>query len=208
MDYGINFLNIEYLFRLLYLVITGQIFFAFSGGDGGGGSGSGGIDGGGSSIFAEAWFIFSLISGFISLLLLFGIIYYYYRIKDLEEYEEAVLFSSIKKREPQMLATDKWQRIRLMIDSHNPSDWRQAIIEADIMLDQLITSAGYQGNSLGEKLKNVERGDFPKIQEAWDAHKVRNEIAHRGSDFILTRREALRAMNLYEQVFSEFYFVE
>lgn len=199
MDYGLNFLNIEYLFRLLYLVVSGQIFFAFS---------IGGNGSSGDSLIAQGWFIFSLISGFICLLLLFGIVYYYYRIKDLEEYEEEVLFSTIKKREPQMLATDKWQRIKLMIDSHNPSDWRQAIIEADIMLDQLITGAGYQGNSLGEKLKNVERGDFPKIQEAWDAHKVRNEIAHRGSDFILTRREALRAMNLYEQVFSEFYFVE
>lgn len=197
---SLNFLNIEYIFRLIYLVITGQIFFLFTG--------IGGDGAGGNAAFAHFWTVFSILMGLISLCLLFGIIYYHLRIKDIYAYEEETLYSTLARKESETLATDKWVHIKQMIDSSNPNDWRQAIIEADIMLDQLVTSAGYQGATLGEKLKNIERGDFPKIQEAWDAHKIRNEIAHRGSDYVLTRREALRAIHLYEQVFSEFYFVE
>ena len=61
-----------------------------------------------------------------------------------------------------------------------------------------------KGESIGERLKVVETGDFDHIEEAWEAHKIRNAIAHQGSDFLLTKREAQRVLSLYESVFKEF----
>ena len=197
MDYGLNFLNIEYLFRVLYLIITGQIFF--------GGEGGGDVDFG---IFSELWFFISIFGLLLALLLIAGIVYSYIRIQDLLEYEDKVVHRLPEKKDAEILRTDRWQHIQSLARSENPNDWRQAIIEADIMLDELITAAGYYGETVGEKLKKIERGYFPKIQQAWDAHKVRNQIAHRGSDFILTRAETWRALRNYEEVFSEFYFIE
>ena len=58
-----------------------------------------------------------------------------------------------------------------------------------------------------EKLKRVEPSDFRTLNSAWEAHKIRNEIAHQGSGYKLTRREAEMAIQLFKQVFEEFYFI-
>lgn len=99
---------------------------------------------------------------------------------------------------------EKWLRIEQFVNSNNPNDWKQAILEADSMLDNLVIQLGLTGETMGERLKNIPRGDFATIDLAWEAHLVRNKIAHEGSDFILTRREARRIINLYRQVFDEF----
>ena len=60
------------------------------------------------------------------------------------------------------------------------------------------------GDGVGEKLKGIEESDFDHLEEAWEAHKIRNAIAHQGSDFLLTQREAKRIIRLYKSVFEEF----
>ncbi len=98
----------------------------------------------------------------------------------------------------------RWEHVLTLANSDSPGDWRTAIIEADIMLDEFLTSMGHHGQSLGDKLKGVEASDFRTIDLAWEGHKVRNRIAHHGSDFILTERETKRVIDLYRQVFEEF----
>ncbi len=101
----------------------------------------------------------------------------------------------------------RWANIQSLINSHSVNDWKQAIIEADIILDDMVGKMGYKGDSLGEKLKKVERSDFLTIDSAWEAHKIRNQIAHKGTDYVLSRDEAEKAIELYKEVFSEFYFI-
>ncbi len=101
----------------------------------------------------------------------------------------------------------RWDRVEALVASDNPGDWRVAIIEADIMLDDLVTNMGYGGDTLGEKLKRIEKSDFTTLESAWEAHKIRNRIAHSGSDFILTAREAKRVIGLFRDVFREFDYV-
>ena len=50
----------------------------------------------------------------------------------------------------------RWQHIESLADGTNASEWREAIIEADIMLDDLLAKKGYRGDGVGEKLKSVE----------------------------------------------------
>ena len=45
------------------------------------------------------------------------------------------------------------------------------------MLDDLLIRLGFTGDSLGERLRNVSPRHFPKKNQAWTAHKVRNRIA-------------------------------
>lgn len=102
----------------------------------------------------------------------------------------------------------KWQQVQTYMLANSHVEWRQAILEADIMLDEMLTKIGYAGESVGEKLKNVEESDFVTLQKAWEAHKVRNRIAHGGANEVkLDRREAERVIGLYEQVFTEFYYI-
>ncbi len=101
----------------------------------------------------------------------------------------------------------RWKHVELLLQSHNSSDWRQAIIEADVMLEDMLDKMGYPGVSIGDKLKNIEEGDFQTLDKAWEAHKVRNRIAHDGGDYKLTHDEVVRIIGLYHDVFKDFYWV-
>jgi len=99
---------------------------------------------------------------------------------------------------------ERWEKIVKNSESTNSSDWRLAVIEADIMLDELLEKLQLPGDTMGEKLKAVEKSDFVTIDEAWEAHKFRNMIAHEGSNFLVNQREIRRIISLYEAVFKEF----
>jgi hypothetical protein len=101
----------------------------------------------------------------------------------------------------------KWERVMDHVNSPNESDWKLAILEADIMLDELLNKQGYQGSTMGEKLKQVDRSDFTTIDLAWEGHKVRNMVAHEGSEYLIPQREAERIIKLYESVFREFKYI-
>lgn len=103
--------------------------------------------------------------------------------------------------------THRWESVKRHIESQNQNDWKQAILEADVILDNVLTVMGYKGESVGEKLKRVEKGDFKSHDDAWEAHKVRNQVAHDGSTFVLSQYEAKRVINLYKKVFEEFYYI-
>jgi hypothetical protein len=100
-----------------------------------------------------------------------------------------------------------WKRVEGHIASDNPNDWKVAIIEADTILDEMVERMSYKGITLGERMKNIEKSDFNTLDDAWEAHKVRNAIAHDAS-FVLTEREARRVIELYRNVFKEFSFLD
>lgn len=94
----------------------------------------------------------------------------------------------------------KFAVIQGYMSSTSEALWRIGIMEADNLLSEALRSKGYQGVSISDMLKTAS---FKTVDMAWDAHKLRNRIAHEGSDFELTEREAKRAFILYETVFRE-----
>jgi len=98
----------------------------------------------------------------------------------------------------------RWEEIQRHAASENPNDWRLAIIEADILLEEALEKAGFVGASVGDRLKSASGTSYQTIQDAWDAHKIRNQIAHTGSDFVLTKKIAQEAIIKFERVFQEF----
>ena len=59
----------------------------------------------------------------------------------------------------------------------------------------------------GEKLRDANPLQFSTLDLAWQAHKVRNDIAHAGEGFHLSEREANATIDLYRRVFEEFDFI-
>ncbi len=102
----------------------------------------------------------------------------------------------------------RWNRVLEQANADTPESWRLAILEADIMLNELLDTLGYRGETMADKMREVDRARFNTIDQAWEAHKVRNEIAHRGSEHELNQREVRRVIGLYEHVFREFQFIE
>ena len=98
---------------------------------------------------------------------------------------------------------ETWESIRGKLLSETESEWRIGIIEADIYLDRVLDIKGVPGDTLGDKLKNVSPSILPSVQVAWEAHKVRNRIAHDGADFSLTMPEVRRVYSYFEIVFRD-----
>jgi hypothetical protein len=192
----IPFLNLEYFFRLIYgsqlSVSTGtapttprvsflDTFYAW---------------------FGDAWGMLGLAS-FLFTLLAFGlIIYATVRMAQIKHREDVEKYSTLQPDVAEKAKDhSRWAHIRSLIESPSESDWRQAIIEADIMLEEVLNQAGYFGVTVGDRLKLAR---FNSLDDAWEAHKIRNEIAHRGSAYHLDDKIAYRTVQKYERVFKEF----
>lgn len=104
-----------------------------------------------------------------------------------------------KKISPQK---QRWDLIKKMFTSPDPTSWRMAIIDADTMLEEMIADMGYRGETFGEKLKDMHRDNIPWLQAAWDVHLLRNKLAHEGSRYPLNERESYRAYKIYENILS------
>lgn len=156
------------------------------------------------------WGTLVVISVLLSLFLIAGTIYSVIRIFQIRRHEEerfAAAAHPVTARDIPK-AQLRWNRIKEEISTDNEQSWRLAILEADIMLNDLLDVLAYRGETMADKMKQVERADWKTIDLAWEAHKVRNAIAHQGSMQRLSDREARRVIGLYEQVFKEFKYVE
>lgn len=152
----------------------------------------------------------------ICVLLFLGIIITMERLKSIRKKEEELYepkaepaYSELTTPTPQGHPdfARKWAKVLELSESQNSSDWRQAVLEADILLGEILTHLGYQGEGIGEQLKRADKGDFKTLQDAWEAHKVRNEVAHAGSDFAFNQYDARQTIQLYRKVFEEFFYI-
>ncbi len=161
------------------------------------------------SFLESIWPIWKIAAVIVSALALVGIIYNSRKLSAINA-EEKKIFNPVPEAaiqwggevvEPK---NERWEKIIEHANSNNVSDWRSAIIEADVMLEELLRKLGYQGESVGDMLKSVDKSDFLTLEDAWGAHKIRNKIAHSGSGFQLNERETKRVVALFERVFKEF----
>jgi len=154
-------------------------------------------------LLGQIWVVVTLLAIVASIAALWIIIYSILRLQQVREIEKPRYATVRQEEEKERLEDSRWQHVRELIASNNENDWRQAVIEADIILNQLLMRLGYAGDSVGEKLKQVNQSHFGTLNNAWEAHKVRNEIAHQGSAYKVTDRLAYRAIANYEAVFRE-----
>lgn len=185
-----NQANVEYWFRLLYECIHGACY---------GSVGTTGF----SAWLAHLWVWIVVVGYVLALVALVVIVYATMRLFELRKREEEYYGEILVSPEEEGGINPRWLHIETLGDSMNPNDWRTAIIEADILLEDMLTKQGYVGAGVGEKLKLVEPSDMNTLQDAWEAHKVRNQIAHQGS-FDLSEMVARRTIARYAAVFREF----
>lgn len=185
----VHFLNVEYFFRLLYELLTNPGGFS--------------LQTNFLQLASTVWLIVTALAVIASIALLAIFIHSTIRFHQVRK-EEEPLYATIHADHAETERDhSRWEHIRELVERPHESDWRQAIIEADIMLDDLLSQLGYPGNSVGEKLKAADPSRFRSLQHAWDAHKVRNEIAHSGQAFQLSEHMAHRTIAMYEVVMRE-----
>ena len=154
-------------------------------------------------LLVHAWLAITIIGYVLAFAGLGALVYMLMRLFDLREREKEVYETLIVSPEgPQTAAAPRFDRIRQLASGASPSEWREAIIEADIMLDDALLRRGYAGIGVGEKLQQAA-GSLGSLHDAWEAHKVRNQIAHEGSAFDLSATMVSRTLARYEAALRE-----
>lgn len=147
---------------------------------------------------------------FLSLLLGTGIIYCVVRILQIRRVEHAAMAAGahpVAAKDVSRTAL-RWHRIMEQANSDDEQKWRLAIMESDIMLNDLLDVLGYKGETMSDKMKKVPIEAFNTIDFAWEAHKIRNRIVHDGALYKLDARETKRVIKMYERVLKEFKYIE
>ena len=96
----------------------------------------------------------------------------------------------------------RWNEILNHIASTREGEWKFAVVEADKLVDEMLKSAGYPGETMGERLMNIESGQLQTLEGLWEAHKTRNRLVH-GTNYFLRYAEAKRVIQLYEDALRE-----
>jgi hypothetical protein len=197
MDTNVPFINLEYIFSKIYdflVYIKNAVL-----------SGSFQASSGGTSDFAHSFgSLFSWIATVMTFAFIGFIIWAVYiriRVYEVDEVLSGAYSNHfIKPAATTTKVNPRWEKIRANFDSTNPNDWRVAILDADSLLDEVVTGLGYTGENLGAKLTSIRVNDFPTLQSAWEGHKMRNIVAHDGS-FVLTERQKEITRRYFEAVF-------
>jgi hypothetical protein len=96
----------------------------------------------------------------------------------------------------------RWEEIQRHLNSNKEAEWKFAVIEADNLVDYVLKASGYPGDTMGERLKNIDKSQIVTLDTLWEAHKIRNRLAH-DPNYFLRYGEAKRAIQLYEKTLKE-----
>ena len=95
----------------------------------------------------------------------------------------------------------KFLEIENKFKKENPSSYAITVINADKLLDKAMMEMGLPGKTMGERLK--KSGDkFTNLNGVWQAHKLRNAIAHE-SDIEVSYKRAFNALAIYKQALKD-----
>lgn len=96
----------------------------------------------------------------------------------------------------------RWDEIQRHLNSTKEAEWKFAVIEADSLVDHVLKTSGYPGDTMGERLKTMDKSQIVTLDGLWEAHKIRNRLAH-DPNYFLRYGEAKRAVGLYEKTLKE-----
>lgn len=173
--------------------IIGRILDFFSGSFGGGG-------GNAESIIAGMIIFFKVIFIVFLILFIIGIVYVVYQLQKFRpayklvyKPEHIAQFRPTKKR---------WEEVFARFEMGTESDWRLAVIEADSLVDTVFKQLGYEGETLGERIRSIESHELHSINELKEAHGIRNKLVHT-QGYKISREDAERSLRIYRSVLEE-----
>lgn len=141
---------------------------------------------------------------FLGLLFLAGMFWVALQAREVH-HKEHEKYKPIKTTETE--ASEKsinWQIVLEHLSSDNPAEWKIAILEADNILGEVLEDQGYVGETVAEKLKGMSRTRIASYDQVWEAHLLRNKIAHGetlGED--LSQKIARDTIAKFENAFRE-----
>jgi hypothetical protein len=95
-----------------------------------------------------------------------------------------------------------WRKIVAQIKSQNSTHWKQAILAADQIFDEILKTSGYRGATVHDRFKQLPPTAISNYDQLQAAHKIRDRIRQE-ADFVLSHAEAIEIIKVYEKAFKE-----
>lgn len=96
----------------------------------------------------------------------------------------------------------QWEKVKERVERGTQSEWKLSIMEADDMLDDILTKMGVAGATIEERLRNAKKDAPGGFDFATKAHTVRDNVVH-DPDYQLTKDEARDTLDIYEKTFQD-----
>jgi len=102
---------------------------------------------------------------------------------------------------------EAWANILGIFGKGTVDNMKIAIINADKLIDTMLKDAGYLGDTMVERLKQIPSARLASLERLYRAHRVRNNIVHT-PDFSLSPRDARQVMEDYESFLKELKYID
>ncbi len=153
---------------------------------------------------SETIFLVKIISLAVTALLSIAIVIIFSKINEITTHVPVVAPPDAELSPEQLTRqyNTEWQEIRNYINSTIESQWKLAVIEGDKTVDDALKTAGFPGETMGERLMSPQASRLYALQDLWDAHKLRNYLVHDIS-VTLTQPQAATAVAAFEKALRE-----
>lgn len=165
---------------------------------------------------AVVQFYGQIIGGLISVILLTCIIIVSRKVEQIVSFKKEELGETTAAQTEAAIAAEKkhqeasqraWKDVLAKIYSTNASDWLAAVIQADAIMDDILKRMGLPGETMADRLQALDPSKLQSLQDVWDAHKLRNRVAHAPST-MLRHNELLTAIEKYKKALKELEYID
>ena len=147
-------------------------------------------------------FILKIIIFLLTFIFLSGIIYFLLTSGWVERIFLIDLIEFLKFKPYEVSrVSKKWKKILKRFERGTETEWKLAIIDADDLLNEILKRMGYEGETLGEKLKKVKKTILPNLDEVFQAHKIKSDIIH-DPGYSLSFEQAKKVLEIYQRALS------
>lgn len=157
--------------------------------------------------FHIAFLILKIIFIIAFFCLLGGIIYFLLKTDFLKVYilEDLIEFLSFK---PYGMAKSqkRWSKIRERLRSNDEDDFKVAVIEANLFLNELLKEKGCEGIDVKEKLERLGEDVISNFDDFLEVYKTYKFVSEDPS-YHLTKKEAERFLDVYEAIMKDLGFL-
>jgi hypothetical protein len=95
-----------------------------------------------------------------------------------------------------------WTAIVHRANTGSPENLRWAVLEADSLVDLALKELRLPGETMADRLANFRSEQIKSLDKLWDAHRLRNELAHTPG-FKLSAKQAEKALIAFRDFLKE-----
>lgn len=90
----------------------------------------------------------------------------------------------------------RWNRVNELMETENEDNWKAAILESSVMLNEVLGIIGYKGDTLGMKLAGIIPEQLENLEAIKKANDVKNEIV-KNSEYKIKKEEAEKLVETF-----------